>query len=276
MSITAAEVKQLRDRTGMAWRHCRDALVEAKGDQEKALELLGALGACGRALRQHRETGEGRIGACVDSKGQVGALVQLRCQSASVAQNDLFVHLANHLARQVARGAATATEELLAQPDIDRPERTVADRIEGVIALVGEHIQPVRLVRRTGLLGSYVHHNGSVGVLLQVEGERADPALLRDVCMHIAGLSPVAVRREQVCKTVLDREHTIIREQESVPPRSEALLERVVAGRFNRWLADNVLLEQAFVKDDSRTVGELLQAAGLRAVGFVRMSVGGP
>src|SRR5262249_17432877 len=129
-----------------------------------------------------------------------------------------------------------------------------------------------------GLLGSYVHHDGSVGVLVQVEGTRADPQLLRDVCMHITAKNPLAALREDIPREVVEKEKEIARAQMAAEPKNQNkpanIQEKILEGKLKTWFAENVLVEQPFVKDDSKTVGELLRANGLKLVKFVRYKVG--
>src|SRR5262249_18059288 len=135
-----------------------------------------------------------------------------------------------------------------------------------------------RFKRMTGTLGSYVHHDGTVGVLLQVEGNPTDSQVLKDVCMHIAAKSPYAAVREEVSAATLDKEKEIARAQMAADPKNASkpanILEKILEGKMKSWFAENVLVEQPFVRDDSKTVGHLLQAAGLKVIGFVRYKVG--
>lgn len=191
-----------------------------------------------------------------------------------MVKSDLFVQLANDLAKQVALQEAKTPEALLAQPFVDDPKKTVNERIAEVVGLVRENMKPARLARLTGLVGSYIHHDGSVGVMVQVEGDKADPQLLRDVCMHITAKNPAAALREQVSKETIDKELDIARAQAAATGKPANIVEKIAEGKMKTWFAENVLVEQPFVKDDSKTVGDLLKAAGLKLVKFVRLRVG--
>ena len=276
--ISAADVKKLRDRTGMQMMKCKAALVEASGDMEKAVELLRKQNKEAQDKAASRETAEGRIAAFVDPVHKVGAIIEVRCESAPVAKSDLFIQLANDLAKQVALQGATTVEALLAQPFVGNPKQTVNERIGETIGLVRENMKPARMTRLTGLLGSYVHHDGSVGVLLQVEGDKADAQLLRDVCMHATARSPLHGRREDVPADRVAKETDIARSQIEADPKNKSkpaqIIEKIAEGKLKTWFAENVLVEQPFVKDDSKTVGELLKSAGLKLVRFVRYRVG--
>jgi elongation factor Ts len=135
-------------------------------------------------------------------------------------------------------------------------------------------MKPSRMTRLEGLLGSYIHHDGSVGVLIQVDGAKADPQLLRDVCMHITAKNPAAAKREEVAPGLIEKEMEIARGQVAAMGKPANIVEKIIEGKMKTWFADNVLLEQPFVKDDSKSVGDLLKSAGLSLVRYVRYKVG--
>src|SRR5262249_27429014 len=155
------------------------------------------------------ETSEGRVAAYIDAEKKIGGLIELQCESAPTAKNDLVIKLANDLAKQVAVQGASTPEELLAQPFVDVPSQSVNERIGEVVGRVRENMKPARMARLTGLLGSYIHHDGSVGVLVAAEGTTADPQLLRDVCMHITAKNPLFAKREDVTADRIAKEKEI-------------------------------------------------------------------
>ncbi len=273
-TISATAVKTLRDRTNAPMMDCKAALTEAQGDMEKAVDILRKKNSAIQAKKGDRETAEGRIATFIDPAKEVGAIVEVRCESAPVAKSEQFVQLANDIAKQVALKGATTVEELLAQPLADDPKRTVNDRIGEVVGLIRENMKPARMTRLTGQLGSYTHHDGSVGVVVQVEGNKADPQLLKDICMHITAKNPVSMRREDVPKEVIDKEKEIARTQALATGKPEKIVDMIAEGKMKTWFGENVLLEQPFVKDDSKTVGDLLKGAGLKLIRFVRYKVG--
>ena len=277
-TISAAAVKDLRDRTNAPMMECKAALTEAGGDLEKAIDVLRKKLKGVGVKREGNATAEGRIGVYIDPAKKVGAIVEMQCESAPTANNDLFVKLANDLAKHVALTGSAPAATLVTQPFAGDPKKTVKDRIDDVIGIIRENMRLARGTQLTGLLGSYVHHDGSVGVLVQVEGEKADPQLLRDVCMHITAKNPMAARREDLDPTVIAKETEIAKAQIAADPKNASkppqIIEKIAEGKIKTWLADNVLLDQPFVKDDSKTVGDLLKAAGLRLVRFVRYRVG--
>lgn len=275
MEVSAADVKKLRDRTGVQMMKCKAALVEAGGDLEKAYELIRKRTA-GAANKPDRVTAEGRIGVHLDPTAKVGSIIEVRCESAPVAKNEMFVQLTQDLARQVTATGPADDETFRAQALTGSSGKTVRERISEVVALMNENVTLGRMARFEGTLGQYVHHDGSVGVLLQVEGSVSDPQILRDVCMHIAAKSPLVALRDQVPQDRVAQEMEIARSQalEQGKNKPANIIEKIAEGKVKTWFAENVLAEQPFVKDESKTVGELLQSAGLKLKQFVRYRIG--
>jgi elongation factor Ts len=273
-TISAASVKVLRDKTNQPMMACKEALTEANGDMDKAVEILRKRGQGVAVKKGERETAEGRVVTFVDPARKVGAILEVRCESAPVAKSEPFVALCNELARQVAEKEPASADALLAQPLAGASGKTVKDRIHDTIGLLGENIRPARFARLTGQVGGYTHHDGTVGVLLQVEGEPKDPQVLRDVCMHIAAINPVSLRRADVPAAVVDKEREIARAQAANTGKPANIVEKIAEGKLNTWFAENVLEEQPFVKDPSQKVGAMLKAAGVKPVKFIRYRVG--
>ncbi len=274
MNISAADVKALRDRTNAPMMDCKAALTEAGGDMEKAIEVLRKKNAGIQAKKGERVTAEGRIAVFIDQAKKIGAILEMRCESAPVVKSEAFMQLANDIAKQVALKEPASIEGLLGQGLLDDPKKTVHERIGEVVGLIRENMKPARMARLTGLLGSYCHHDGSVGVLLQVEGEKAEAQLLRDVCMHITAKNPVAGKREDVPAEAIDKEKEIFKAQAAATGKPANIVEKIAEGKLKTWFAENVLLEQPFVKDDSKTIGDLLKAANLKFLKFIRFKVG--
>ena len=168
MSISAADVKKLRDMTNAPMMDCKAALTAANGDMEKAVDELRKKIKGLTAKFGAREMAEGRIATFVDPAAKVAAILEMRCESPPVAKAERFVALANEVAKQVAQKDPGNVEALLAQPSIVEPARTVQDRVHDVFSLIRENMKPHRFTRVAGLAGDYVHHDGSVGVLLLV------------------------------------------------------------------------------------------------------------
>ena len=272
--ISATAVKALRDRTNAPMMDCKVALIEAGGDMDQAVDILRKKNSAIQAKKGERETAEGRIAVYIDPAKKAGAIVEIRCESAPVAKSKEFGQLADTIARQVALKGAASLDELLGQPLVDDPKHTVKERIGDLVGLIRENMKPARMTRLTGLLGSYVHHDFQTGVLIQVEGASADPELLRGICMHITAKNPVAARREDVSASVLEKEKEIAKTQAAATGKPANIVEKIAEGKLKTWLGENVLVEQPYVKDDSKTVGQILQGAGLKLVRFVRYKVG--
>jgi len=278
MAITAADVKALRDKTNLPMMDCKAALTESGGDMNQAIELLRKKFKDAQVKRGDRETAEGRVATYIDPARKVGAIVEMRCESPSVVKAEQFVKLANNIAKQVALKNPASVEELLTQPFVDDPKHTINDLIAEAVGTIRENMKPKRFQRFEGVLGEYAHHDGSVGVLLQVQGDNADPQLLRDVAMHITARNPAAGTKEDVPAELVQKEKEIAREQIANDPKNAKkpanILDMIIEGKLKTWFADNVLLEQPFVKDDSKSVGDLLRSAGLKFGRFVRYKVG--
>jgi len=276
MSISAADVMALRNKTNAPMMECKAALIEAGGDMEKATEILRKKSKDIQVKRGDRETAEGRIAVYVDSAQKVAAIVELRCESAPVAKTEAFVKLGNDIARQAAVGNPASVEALLSQQVA--PGKTVTDRIDETHATIREIMKVQRFTRVTGTTGDYTHHDGTLGVLVLVEGTVNDPQVLRDVCMHIAARNPVAATLADVPAAVIDKEKEIARDQLASDPKNKnkppQIMEKILEGKLKTWLAENVLVEQPFVKDDSKTVGQLLAQNGLKLEKFIRYRVG--
>jgi elongation factor Ts len=272
--ITAAMVKALRERSGLPMMDCKNALQETGGDAQKALELLRKRGAATAEKKAGRAMGEGRIGCHVDAAKGVGALVEMHCETAPVGRNPDFIALAGKIARHAALTGSADTASIGGEKFVDDPGQTIQDLIHDVLNRIRENMKVARVVRTTGRTAGYVHHDGKLGVLLVVEGSGGSDALLNDVCMHIAAMAPKALCREDVPADVVEKEKEIQKAQIIASGKPENMVDKILTGKMNRWFSEQVLLEQPFVKDDKKTVGKVLDEAGLKAVSFTRIQVG--
>lgn len=274
--ITAADVKALREKTGLPMMDCKRALQEAGGDQQTAVELLRKAGAKTMEKRAGRATGCGRIAVCADLAGGVGGIVELQCESAPVANNEEFVELASGLARQLATGpGAASADELLAQPVPGRPDVTLKQQFDDLTNRIREVFKLARIERIDGPCGGYAHHNGACGVLLQVEG--GGEQLARDICMHIVAMRPAVVTRDQLDPAVVDKEREILSEAARAEGKPEKIIEKMVEGRLRNFYAERCLADQVYVKaeDGKTTVGKVAAGAGMKLVRFVRWELAG-
>jgi len=271
--ITAALVKTLRDRTNLPMMDCKKALQESGGDLDKAVEVLRKAGKKTFEKTVGRATNSGRIAIYVDPAKQVGAIVDLRCESAPVANNEQFIQLAGDLARQLALGPGAATpEELFAQPSPSDPKHTLREQFDGLYNKIREAFKLERIARIDGTCGGYAHHNGASAVLLQHEG--GTPELAKDICMHVAAMRPKSLGIEDLDPALVAKEREIQSEVARKEGKPENIIAKMVEGRLRNFYAEQCLAEQPFVKDDKQTVGKVAKAAGMKLVRFIHWELG--
>ncbi|HMP02617.1 MAG TPA: translation elongation factor Ts [Gemmatales bacterium] len=280
-AITADAVNRLRKMTDRPMMECKAALTEAAGDLEKAVSILRERNAKLMAGKADRETAEGRVGIWIAPDHSAAGIIEVRCESAPVAKAEDFVKLVDDLAQHVAQGTqgTESVDELLTMKLHGQSAVTVQDRIGEVVGKIRENMKIARFkVLRGGPFGSYVHFDGSVGVLFQADGGEPNPEVLKDVAMHVTAKQPVAATREQIDPALLAAEKDLAQKQVAADPKNAGkpanIIEKILEGKMRTWLAENVLVEQPFVKDDSKTVGQLLTGAKLAAKNFVRFKVG--
>jgi elongation factor Ts len=276
MGISAAEVKELRERTGAGMLDCKKALEETGGDMEAAIDLLRSKGAAKAAKRAGRAATEGTLASHVENG--VGALVELNCETDFVARTDDFRALARRLAEHVAEHStdldgAAGGEAVLDQPLMsDGP--LLGDVVTDVAAKTGERIVVHRVARfqaESGRVGSYIHMTGKIGVLVELGGA-ADEGLARDVAMHVAAARPLAVSGSEIPPDVVERERAVYLEQVRQEGKPENIQAKIVEGKLQRFYKEQALLDQPFVKDPDRTIGQLVGEVGVRR--FVRFELG--
>jgi elongation factor Ts len=274
--ITAQAVKELRDLTNLPMMEVKRALTEAKGDQQRAIELLKESNKKVSIKRAENATSEGLIRSAVAADGMRAAMVELQCESAPVAKADDFVFLADQCVKQLLTGPGADTPEaLLAQPVPDRPGTTLAGLLEEVIGKIREKIVVARVLRVEGPAGAYTHHDGKTGVLFQASGDNKVAAILRDVAMHVAALKPVVTHPEELSATEVAAERTRLTAEAATSGKPANILEKMVDGRMKTYYAEQgVLGHQLFAKDDSKTVNQALAECGLKALSFTRWILG--
>ena len=268
--ISAKSVKDLRDKTGAGMMDCKRAIADADGDIEKAVELLRERGLAKAGKRGGRATSEGAVSIAIE--GSVAAMVEVGCETDFVARTDLFVDFGKELAEMAAKDASIDSPDSLLKASTDG--ETVADKVNAAISRLGENIVVKRVTRldagASGVAGGYVHAGGKLGVVvaLATEGSGAElETLAKDLARHVAAAdpSPIAVDRSGVDSAILDSERSIYRNQALQSGKPEKVVEKIVEGRINKYLSEICLVEQAFVKDPDRTVGDLLRDVGASA-----------
>lgn len=274
--ITAEAVRALRERTDLPMMECKKALVEASGDQEKAVQILKERVKGLKLKVADRSTSEGRIPTLTAADGSAAVMVEVQCESAPVAKGDDFLFLCDQLTKQLLNGpGATTPEELLAQKCPDKPALTLHDLHEETLNKIRENIVVARIIKAKGPVAGYTHHDGKLGVLLQATGANATAPVLRDVAMHIAALNPIVCLPEQLDPALVAAERTKQAEEARKSGKPENIIEKIVDGKMRMFYdGQGVLVAQPFAKDDSKTVAQALAAAGLTATGFIRWRLG--
>lgn len=276
MSVSAAEVKALRESTGAGMMDCKRALVDGEGDVERAKELLRERGLSKAGKRASRDTSEGAISYSIE--GGRGALIELGCETDFVAKTPDFQGLAKGVADAVlTSGKISDADAALAA---SMGDGTVADAIQAAIARVGENIQLKRAVcvDVKGIVGGYIHGIGGLGVIIALETDESGDdldAIVTDVAMHVAAHdpTPLAIERDDMPAEIVEKERTFLTNQALESGKPENVVEKMVEGRINKFFAENCLVEQKFVKDPDRSIRELLAERG-RVARFVRFKLG--
>lgn len=273
-TISAAAVKAFRERTGLPLMDCKQALQEAGGDENAAIEVLRKKGKQLSDKRSDRETAFGRFGMYLGTDKQVGAMVELLCESAPVTSNEQFIQLAQDLATQLATGPGAATaDELLDQESPSQPGTTLRQQKDDLFNRIREVFNVGRLVRVEGTCGGYQHHAGTTaGVLVQIEGGSDEVA--KDVSMHIAAMKPQVLAVADLDEAQVEQEREILRAAAKAEGKPDNIVEKMVEGRIRQYCAERALLEQPFVKDDKLTVGEYAKQNGMKLLGMWHWVIG--
>ena len=264
--ITAEQVKQLREKTGAGMMDCKKVLTETNGDEEKAIELLRERGIAKAAKKSDRIAAEGLVTTYVTDDKKVGVVVEVNAETDFVAKNEEFRSFGVDVAKQVAEKNPATVEELLEQPSIVEPDKTVKDVLTNKIATIGENMSIRRFERfeSNGLIESYIHGDGKIGVLVELEG--GDSTLAKDVCMQIAAARPEYLDRDSVPADRVAHEMEILKAQAVNEGKPEAVAEKIVQGRIGKFYGEICLVEQDFVKDPDQKVGKLVESKGAKFV----------
>lgn len=274
MSISAAMVKELRERTGSGMMECKKALVEANGDMELAIENMRKAGLAKADKKSGRIAAEGVIGVKVSDDGKTVVMVDVNCETDFVAKGDDFIGFTNDVVNSLLSNNVNSDEELQAM--LLSTGVSVDETRRALIAKIGENITVRRFVKYTttdGGQAAYLH-GSKIGVI--VELAKADAELGKDVAMHIAASKPVCISADQVAPETIEKEKEIFlaQQEEKIKGKPADIVEKMVSGRVNKFLAEITLQGQAFIKDDSKTVGQLLKEKGNAAIRFARFEVG--
>ena len=272
--ITAEQVRMLREKTGAGMMDCKKVLTETNGDEEKAIELLRERGIAKAAKKSDRIAAEGLVTTYVTEDHKLGAIVEVNAETDFVAKNEEFRSFVQDVAKQVAVKNPATVEELLSQNSINEPDKTVQDVLTNKIATIGENMSIRRFERfeTQNLIESYIHGDGKIAVLVELEGGNSE--LAKDICMQIAAARPEYLNRESVPQDRVEHEMEILKAQAVNEGKPEAVAEKIVQGRIGKFYGEICLLEQDFVKDPDQKVGKLVESKGAKVVRFARFEKG--
>ena len=272
-NFTAADVKALREQTGAGMMDVKKALTEANGDAEKALEIIRLKGLKSLSKREGRQASAGLLAAQTD--GTVGVLVEVNSETDFVAKNQKFIDFSNEVLAAAVASSAADLDALLAAP---MGEGTVKDRLDAFAAIIGEKLQVGRIVRVEGEnVDLYLHQTNpdlppQVGVFVVTDA--AGKSVAHDIAMHVAAYMPAYLDRDSVPADVLDKERATLEKITLEEGKPANIVPKIVEGRLNAFFKDNCLVDQAFARDPSKSVGQVLKEAGATVTNFVRVHVG--
>ena len=269
--ITAAMVKELRVKTDAPMMECKKALTEADGNMEQAEEILRVKLGNKATKAASRSTADGVVATYIDEPGKIGAIVELNSETDFVAKNADFIAFANDIAKLVAENKPADVAALSALP---LNGSTVDEVRKGLIGKIGENISIRRfqIIEGKGKLSTYIHGGAKIGVIVDVVGGNDEVA--HDVAMHIAASKPKALDKDGVDQNLIETERRVAIEKARENGKPEHLIEKIAEGSVNKFLKEVTLLSQPFVKDDSKSVGELLKSNGATVSAFALFVVG--
>ena len=272
--ITASMVKELREMTGAGMMDCKKVLTETDGDMEKAMELLRERGIAKAAKKSGRVAAEGLVEAYVSEDGKVGAVVEVNSETDFVAKNEEFKTFVMDVAKQIVDKNPADVEALLASPSEFEEGKTVQEALVGKIATIGENLSIRRFVRfeSEGLVAKYIHGDGKIAVLVNMA--KGTEEVAKDICMQIAAARPEFVKQEEVPAERVEKEMEILKIQTMNEGKPEAIAEKIVQGRIGKFYEEICLVDQAFVKEPSKKVSQLLSEKDAEVVAFARFEKG--
>ena len=263
MAISAQQVKELRDKTGAGMIDCKKALEESNGDFDKAIEILRKKGASVAAKRAEKAANEGIVITEVFNDSKSAAILEINCETDFVASSDDFVNFAKFVMDIV---VSQRPKDVAALLEMSKDGKKVADELNALIGKIGEKIEISRFAfveSPDGVVVDYVHHGSKLAVLIQADKVPAEKsaefqAILKDIAMQVAAMRPLAIYRDEVDKSVLEKEMEIYKAIARKEGKPEQILEKIAQGKLNKFFEENCLFEQVFVKDNTKKVGALV------------------
>lgn len=263
--IKASMVKELRERTGLGMMECKKALAEAEGDIDAAIEALRKSSGMKAAKKAGRTAAEGAVAIDISADGKCGVLVEVNSETDFAARDQNFLDFVDTVLKKVAAGKQTDIEALMADG--------LEDARQALVQKIGENISVRRAeVVEGDLIGGYAHANNKIAVLVNLSG--GDQELAKDVAMHVVAMNPQVAKPEDMPAELVEKEREIFSAQAAESGKPADIVEKMVEGRVRKFLAESSLVEQPFVKDSEKKVGQLLKAASADIRGFVRFEVG--
>lgn len=272
MVITASLVKDLRERTGAGMMECKKALEESQGDIEAAIVAMRKSGQAKAAKKAGRIAAEGAIAIKVSSDSKKAIMIEVNCETDFVARDHSFLEFVDNVAVKGLTALVTNLDDLL-NMTLDSG-KTVGQTREDLVAKIGENInmRRMKLMTTSGVIGSYVHSNNRIGVLVELSA--ASLELGKDISMHIAASRPLAVLPEELPQDLLNKEKEICLAQVQTSGKPPEILEKMIVGRMQKFINESTLVKQPFVKNPDVTVADLLKQAGAQVLSFTRFEVG--
>jgi len=260
MAITAQQVNELRKKTGAGMMDCKKALIESNGDMEKAIEVLRKKGAAVAAKRAERTANEGLVVTKISDDRKFGSIAEINCETDFVAKNEDFVSLANEVIDSAFANKADSVEVLFEK----KPE--LKDKVTELLGKIGEKIEVSRVASENaenGILVDYIHMGSKLGVLIKFEnvtGAEDDLYKLgKDFAMQVAAMNPISVYREEISKETIEKEIEIYKELARKEGKPDNILDKIATGKLNKFYQENCLSEQTFIKDNSKSVGDMIK-----------------
>lgn len=284
--ISASVVKELRERTGAGMMDCKKALTETNGDMDKAIEFLREKGLAAAAKKSGRIASEGLIVTYVSEDKKVASIVEVNCETDFVSLNEDFIALAENAAKMASRTSASDIEAFVAEKYAADESITLKDAVTGLIAKLGENMNVRRFKRfeeNNGMIASYTHGGGRIGVLVQVKCDNVNEVVeevAKNVAMQVAAANPLFLNEKFVDQETLDKEREIYRAQAINEGKPEKIVDKMVEGRIHKYLKEVCLVDQVWVRDPELTISKYLAqkskeiGSTIEIVGFVRYEKG--
>ncbi|MBF0264656.1 MAG: elongation factor Ts [Gammaproteobacteria bacterium] len=272
MAITAALVKELRERSGAGMMECKKALVETDGDIDAAIEHMRKTGLAKADKKASRTAAEGKLVIQFSDDGKKAVMLEVNCETDFVAIGDDFGNFADNVASQILNGDYADVDAVLASNYGDT-STSVDDTLKGLVAKIGEKmtVRRFKVITTDGLLGQYIHGK-KIGVVVELDGGTEE--LAKDVAMHVAATNPSALNEEALSPELVAKEREIAMAEAANSGKPENIIEKIVDGKIKKFMKENTLLGQSFVKDPDVTIEKLVKDAGATILSYERIEVG--